>query len=215
MFRVAIIWALTSLFARTTVFAQSSPIYPANKTLTTVTINDNFYGTRNVSYFVTSNGLAIIDGDVVYGTVQDLLQHTIEDSTLGDIKAKRAFSAPNVWPSPNIKYKYDFDDTERRIGSTVSEAIRRWNVGAPYVIFTAVSPNGPLGIDGVVTISANDCEGCHASIGFTSAGHLFMGLQQDCNKTGLGCFADEATHEFGHILGMCCNLHVKNIASRD
>jgi hypothetical protein len=200
MYRFALIWALASLFARATVFAQNSPIYPVNKTLTIVTINDDFYGTRNVSYFVTSNGLAIIDGDVVYGTVQDLIQHTIENSTVGNVKAKRAFSASNVWPSPVITYKYDSDDTEQQLGSIVSEAIRRWNVGAPYLTFTAATPNGPDPIDGVVTISVGGCHGCHASIGFASTGSLFMGLQQDCDSGT--CTADEATHEFGHVLGM-------------
>jgi hypothetical protein len=202
MYRFALIWTLISLLTSAPAFAQNSPIYPSNKTLTTVTISDDFYGTRNVSYFVSSNGLAIIDGDVVYGTVQDLLQHTIENSTAGNAEAKRAFSASNVWPSPNITYKYDSDDTERRIAPIVIEAIRRWNVGAPYLTFSAVSPNSAHAVDGIVTINATDCDGCHASIGFASSGSLFMNLQQDCNKTGLGCFADEATHEFGHVLGM-------------
>jgi hypothetical protein len=200
MFRFALIWTLINLLARATVLAQNSPIYPVNKTLTTVTISDDNYGTRNVSYFVTSNGLAIIDGDVVYGTVQDLLQHTIENSTAGNANGKRAFSASNVWPSPVITYKYDSDDSERQLSSIVNEAIRRWNVGAPYLTFTRASPNGPDPVDGVVTISVGDCDGCHAAIvGFTPTGSLAMNLQQHCSDGT--CTPDEATHEFGHVIG--------------
>ena len=70
-----------------------SPIYPVHKTLIEVTINDDLYGTRDVSYFVTSNGLAVIDGDVVYGSIQDLTAHTIKNSIAV------------------INYKYDSDAT--------------------------------------------------------------------------------------------------------
>ena len=208
MYRSFLFSVLSSiiLFASNSTSAQvptnDSPIYPVNKTLSTVTIHDDFYGTRNVSYWVTSNNLAIIDGDVVYGTLQDLLDHTIKTPTTGISKAKRAFSAPNVWQAPIVIYKYDSDDTERRISSIVNEAIQRWNVGAPYIAFTATSPNGADHRDGVLTINATDCNGCQASIGFSaSSGAMSMNLQQDCNKTGLHCGPDEATHEFGHVLG--------------
>jgi hypothetical protein len=183
MYRYFLISILSSvsLFARILVFAQVpgnySPIYPVNKTLTTVTISDDLYGTRNVTYFVTSNGLAVIDGDVVYGTIGDLIEHTIENSTTGTVNAKRAFSASNIWQQAVIAYKYDSDATERRIDSFVSEAIQRWNAGAPYVTFKQTFPNGADPTDGIVTITANDCDGCSASsIGFTPTGPLFMNL---------------------------------------
>ena len=142
----------------------------------------------------------MIDGDVVYGTLQDLIAHTIDNSSDGSVHA-RAFSAPNTWPNAVITYKYDSDATELVLGSIVSEAIQRWRDGAPYLTFTATSPNGPEPTNGIVTITSKDCDGCHATIGFLASNPLSMNLQQDCPGNPGVCGADEANHEFGHVLG--------------
>ena len=47
------------------IISDTSPIY-ANKNTTSILIRDSVYGTRNVSYWVTDDRLAIIDGDVIY-----------------------------------------------------------------------------------------------------------------------------------------------------
>jgi hypothetical protein len=54
----------------------------------TLEIQDEFYGHRNVSYFVTSAGLALIDGDVVYGPVEDLLTHSTNQSITEEVSTQ-------------------------------------------------------------------------------------------------------------------------------
>src|SRR5437667_3967270 len=53
--------------------ANDLPAYPDNRVYHAIEINDAYYGRRNVSYFVSQVGLAVIDGDVVYGTEKELL----------------------------------------------------------------------------------------------------------------------------------------------
>jgi hypothetical protein len=47
-------------------------LYPTNNTLARTTIHDDRYGTRELSYFVNDHGFIITDGDIVYGTIDDL-----------------------------------------------------------------------------------------------------------------------------------------------
>lgn len=64
-------------------------------------------------------------------------------------------------------------------------------------------PNGAGGINGVVTIQGNTCDGCIASWGYDNSPRR-MNLQTSCGSaTGVAgmCGVDEATHEFGHLLG--------------
>jgi hypothetical protein len=178
----------------------NSLLFSVHENSTFITINDDFYGLRNVSYFVVSDGLAIIDGDVVYGREKDLLAHQVNHDTQLSHKKARAFSAPNTWPEAKISYKYVSDAVQSQLSPYVDEAIQRWKRGAPYLTFSQILPNSNSAMNGVVTISANDCDGCHAKIGYAND-DLRMNLQQDCPKSPGYCRSDEATHEFGHVLG--------------
>ena len=179
----------------------SSPLCPIHKNSTVITIHDDLYGLRNVSYFVVGDEWAIIDGDVVYGREKDLLAHQVNhnDTRLGYKKA-RAFSLPNTWPEAKIRYKYSSDAVQSQLSPYVDEAIRRWVMGAPYLTFSQILPNSDSAMNGVITISAADCDGCHANIGYANAG-LRMNLQQHCPSKPGHCGSSEATHEFGHVLG--------------
>jgi hypothetical protein len=89
---------------------EVSPIYPTNKTFRAITIFDELYGLRNVSYWITSSGLAIVDGDVVYGTEEELLSNEFNEPTL--VVVKCAFSGPGVWPAATVTFKYSSDAAE-------------------------------------------------------------------------------------------------------
>jgi hypothetical protein len=176
-----------------------SPNYPTNKTFHAIKIFDELYGLRNVSYWVASSGLAIIDGDVVYGTEEELLANEFNETAL--VVEKRAFSGPGGWPAATVTFKYESDAAESAISSVVNAAIAVWTATASYLTFTQLANSDALD-PGVITISANDCDGCHANRGFDASRGLKMNLQQACSSTGEFCGVDEAVHEFGHVLGM-------------
>lgn len=175
----------------------TSPIYPRKNT-TLILIKDPIYGTRNVSYWVTDDKLAIIDGDVIYGSVDDLLSHSLPDP-LAILKRTHSIRA-NTWPSATITYKFDSDATQTALGSIVNTAIDNWKKVAPYLKFTKVPLNSAVGQNGVVTIKAPACGGCNSAVGFVNA-PMTMRLQVSCTSAPGKCGILEATHEFGHLLG--------------
>ncbi|PPR06721.1 hypothetical protein CVT24_013041 [Panaeolus cyanescens] len=171
---------------------------------TFLTIFDDRYGYRNVSYFVR-NGLAIIDGDVAYGPVQNLLANKFDLKDAG--KRRRASSvyagSGFTWPNGNITYRYDSDGTELSVSSFVNDAIARWTKEAPYLTFFQLD-NIAKPENGVLLITSNVCDGCWATLGYANV-PLFMNLQQGCKTPGWdpgACDSDVTTHEFGHVLGL-------------
>ncbi|KDR69172.1 hypothetical protein GALMADRAFT_923492 [Galerina marginata CBS 339.88] len=178
-----------------------SPIYP-NKTTAVLEISDNFYGVRNVSYWVTDDGLAVIDGDVIYGTLEDLVahNHTGQPPTNMTRRAHSIFRNENPWASATITYNFNSAATQRLLGSIVSGAIANWKATAPYLDFKQVA-NSATGQNGVLTIKAPSCGGgCNSPIGFFNS-PMTMNLQQNCPGSGT-CGIVQATHEFGHALGL-------------
>jgi hypothetical protein len=157
-------------------------------------IEDDFYGLRNVSYTVTSTGLAVIDGDVIYGSIEELLAHDSRLSATNGVGTK-ALSVRRPWPGATIPYKFNSQNTANLLQGTVSTAISRWTNVAGYLSFPRL-PNSATPMNGIVTITstcgANDCQ---ASVGYDNSPRFI-------NLCSTGCGADQATHEFGHILGM-------------
>jgi Astacin (Peptidase family M12A) len=181
---------------------------PPGVNVTTVHILDA-HGERNISYYV-ANGYAIVDGDVAYGTVAELLSKVVPDSgNNGNITGRsfpRAFSilqSGPKWPGAIVKYKYDSASTQSKVSGFIDTAISRWQAMNPFLQFTQVSAPSPNAVAGVVTITAADCSGCYASvIGYSSSANLVVNLQQKCGSSFAGCFENEATHELGHVLGL-------------
>jgi len=166
----------------------------------TVTIRHPDYGVRNVTYFVV-DGDAIIDGDVHFGPVEELLAYSIPadtdpDDNDEDYLNRRAlsyFESKKSWPRGTWKYTYDSDNTERLLRNIVKEGIIRWKQRAPYFTFVKVGKN--VRTKGIVTISAKKGT-CHATIGFKGRSE-YMNL----NLGQPGCGPNQATHEIGHSLG--------------
>jgi len=176
-----------------------------NRTL--ARIKDAIYGTRDVSYFVVGD-LAIIDRDVIYGTVNQLRLHDIKinPSILNDnsqvIKEGRSLSVFSnaAWPSATVTYRYESDATATMLIPIVDAAIARWRSSAPWLTFTRLTPNNSAAANGVTTIRATQCGGCNSHIGYANAPRV-MNLQQSCPTNPGRCGVNEATHEFGHLLG--------------
>ena len=172
------------------------------------------------SWFYTPNGLVVVDGDIIYGTVDDFNRAVInttynsendlnvpanlgaptrrDTSPQADAVAKRSNSLfPNsagLWPSGKISFRYADDQTEQDLSSFVEAATDIWAKAVPCLSFTKV-PNGIGGSDPIVTISANvPNQGyCLASLGYSPFG-TFMQLD-----TGGGCGIPELVHEWGRF----------------
>lgn len=167
-------------------------------------IIDPFVGRRNVSYFTTSAGLAIIDGDVIYGTLSDLSESRVFDAiprreSIGH-RALTMGSSFSTWPNATVRYKFDSDETQDLLSGLMKTAISRWLTGAPYLKFLKEGINSKEGVDGVLTVTATRCGGCNSVMGW-SPGPRWMNLEQACEGKRRACGPDEATHEIGHILG--------------
>lgn len=174
-------------------------MYPTDKVFKVLTINDH-HGPRNISYFVTDKGHAVTEGDIVYGTEEQILSAAVGNGH--GHAAPRAFSfGPGVapWPQATVRFKYESDDAEAKLSSNVNRAIEYWLSGAPYLRFAQLSPNDRNAVPGILTITA-DCYSCHANIGYTENNPII-------NLCPGWCGLDAVTHEFGHALGKS-KLHI-------
>ncbi|KAF4615155.1 hypothetical protein D9613_003383 [Agrocybe pediades] len=173
----------------------------------TITIKDEEYGIRNVSYWVDDYNDAVIDGDVIYGPVDDLLanEYTGEDDDEDETNIKRrAFSVfyrKGTWPGGRILYKYEDDATEELLSHIVQPAMKEWKRRAPYLDFRHL-PNGRYTRMGVATITAKPCGGCNSHVGWEDSRNMRVNLQQSCGNSNGGCDYPEALHEIGHLLGL-------------
>lgn len=167
-----------------------------SRPLRTIQLNDRYFGSRKAAYYTTSDGLAVIDGDIIYGHVDDLLAN---NDALARIQRqrKRAFSGLHTWPSATVKFAYLSEETETSLSEIVNEAIRRWKTRAPYLNFLKLE-NDFARTDGVVTITGFDGS-CSATVGYSQnvSGGFHMNLDSQT------CDSGAATHEFGHVLGLC------------
>jgi hypothetical protein len=181
---------------------------PPGANVTTVHILDA-NGERNISYY-ESNGYAIVEGDVAYGTTAELLSNAVPADGANssrralplDARAHSIFPNGPKWPDAKVFYKYDSPETASQVSVWINVAISRWQAKNPFLEFIEVSPPSPVGVSGVVTITAFECGGCYATVGYSSSPGLVLNLQQKCGASSAGCFSNEATHEIGHVLGL-------------
>ena len=182
------------------VAAKINPgIFNLNKNMTAVTISDQG-DRRDVTYWTTPDGTAIVDGDIAYGSEAELLAARSGAAKRG--LEERSFFMGLKWTGGVINYRYYDAATAAKLQPHVDEAIRRWRSGAPFLQFNRL-PDGNKGGFGILNIVGVDCGGCWSHVGMRLMGNI-MNLQQPSTKCPGWCYADEATHEFGHLLGESC-----------
>ncbi|KAF4618625.1 hypothetical protein D9613_010093 [Agrocybe pediades] len=112
-------------------------------TLFTVLVT-KYYGIRNVSYWVTTDNGAALDGDIFYPrTVDDLPAPEYTGQQEGT-KVSGAFSilrGSRTWPNAIISYKYPDAATQRLLEPIVNQTIGEWKRAAPYLNFQRLSNN--------------------------------------------------------------------------
>ena len=175
---------------------------------------------QQTSWFFTPNGFAVMDGDIIYGRIEDFNRAVINitynsESDLNTAGAnataparrrsiispayhgvKRANSvfpgSSGLWPDGNILYRYADQETENSLSFYTEAAANIWQEVVPCLNFTKM-PNGVGGSDPIVTIYANiPNQGyCLASLGYSPFG-TFMSLDTTCG-------VPELIHEWGEF----------------
>jgi hypothetical protein len=145
--------------------------------------------TRTLSYFV-SDGLAIIDGDVIYGTEEQIIESSINNSS------KRAYS---IWPFENsrkwpfgiIQYQYEDEATASGRGPKFEEAIERWTNKLPFLTFMNLGVNNVPDVN-VLMVRAIEDSTSYSYVGYVPFPEVLLG-RPDLPETDYWY-----THSIGH-----------------
>jgi hypothetical protein len=112
---------------------------------------------QNITYFAY-DGLAIIEGDVIMGTVANI--QGASAVRRGDVN-KRSFSifptdGTRKWPGAEVLYKYESQTAKELHEDTFKLAIKLWTDKLPWLKFTELPPNPTLQTGGgPITIETN------------------------------------------------------------
>ncbi|RUS27661.1 hypothetical protein BC938DRAFT_482927 [Jimgerdemannia flammicorona] len=181
------------------------------------------YTPERLSYIVIPGNLTVIQGDICYGSFDEFAEHANILTTPGFVypntidqkynpqshphrRSLRPRDAPQQWPGAKIIYKYHSEYVKSKVSPYVLEAIKRWQLKSPYLKFVELNVSCE-NVPGQLTINSIPCGGCNANLGYSPDKPLYMNLQQSsyCDAPGLsntGCFDDDATHLFGHVIGL-------------
>jgi hypothetical protein len=150
---------------------------------------------RTVAWFQAGN-LAIVDGDVIFGTVADL-----ENAIVSPGVKKRAHSILATdsikWPGGVFTYKWESQELKNQKGANWDKAVKMWTDRVPSLTFIEASlpnsdhsdPGGP-----VLLVGGKDvCRGCSFSM-------IGRAPSKESNEISLGdCECPSAyAHEIGH-----------------
>jgi hypothetical protein len=146
-------------------------------------------GTAAASYEI-SDGMVVVDGDIVLGKASDLLGGRAAASTAlgkasGNILGSAMPGQANSWPSGRIPYMVETDDARK---ATILTAIREWN-GKAAVIWV---PKTAQDLDYVAFV--NHASTTNSSMGKVG-GRQVINFSPTSDMTG-------AMHEMGHSSGL-------------
>lgn len=143
---------------------------------------------KSVTYYKV-DGIAMIEGDIALGTVQEVEAKTAaaRDAVAAEPEVARGVGIPGSqfrWPNCRIPYEIDpaLPNQQR-----VTDAIAHWQAKTPFhfPLRTASDPNW---------VRFTDAGGCWSRVGM-------QGGQQTISL-GAGCSAGNAIHEIGHTVGL-------------
>jgi hypothetical protein len=153
-------------------------------------ISGTTFGIKAVQYAVV-DGLAVFEGDIVLGTVQQMDAKTeqLRQVQTGAVEMGVVITGAQFrWP--NCTVPYDIDATLPS-QNRVTDAIAHWesNSGFRFVLRTAANQ---AQFPDWVTFRPSS--GCSSSVG-RQGGQQFVNL-------GSGCTTGNAIHEIGHVVGL-------------
>jgi hypothetical protein len=138
-------------------------------------------GTKAVQYSVV-DGLAIFEGDIVLGTVQQIEQQT-EAARMGLPEAVAITGSQYRWKNCRIPYTIDPALTNQ---ARVTDAIAHWEAKTNYrfVVRTTEADY----------VTFRPGTGCSSMVG-RQGGQQFVNLAD-------GCLKGQTIHEIGHVIGL-------------
>lgn len=143
--------------------------------------------------FSRIDGLAIFEGDIVLGTVEQLEQQLTEARELavaGDIASAVGLSGTRFrWPNALIPYEIDPALPNR---NRVTEAVAHWEANT-RIRFAERTPANAARFPNFVRFSEQG--GCFSFVGMQGNGMQTISL-------GSGCTTGNAIHEIGHTVGL-------------
>jgi Astacin (Peptidase family M12A) len=153
-------------------------------------ISGTTFGIKAVQYAVV-DGLAVFEGDIVLGTVQQMDAKTeqLRQVQTGAVEMGVVITGAQFrWPNCTIPYDIDATLPSQ---NRVTDAIAHWesNSGFRFVLRTAANQ---AQFPDWVTFRPSS--GCSSSVG-RQGGQQFVNL-------GSGCTTGNAIHEIGHVVGL-------------
>ena len=151
----------------------------------TALISGNTFPATAVQYAVV-DGLAIFEGDVILGTVEEVERDTEQLRAVmsGELAAGVVITGDQFrWPNCRIPYTIDSGLSNQ---ARVTEAIAHWEEKTHYQFVVRTTESD------YVTFRAGS--GCSSMVG-RRGGQQFVNL-------GSGCSKGNVIHEIGHVVGM-------------
>jgi hypothetical protein len=137
------------------------------------------------------DGLAMFEGDIVLGTVEEVEQRTqmLRDVQSGTLQAGVMITGANRrWPNCQVPYDIDSNMPDQ---ARVTDAIAHWEANTRFRFVLRTPQNAAQFPDWVTFRSGS---GCSSTVG-KAGGQQFVNL-------GSGCTKGNAIHEIGHTIGL-------------
>ena len=162
----------------------------ASTDVRTAIIQGENFGPRAVQYSAIDD-LALFEGDIVLGTVEEVEQQTAQLAELlsGEISASVVISGSQFrWPNCRIPYTIDAALPNQ---ARVTDAIAHWESRTRFRFVLRTAANA-AGFPDFVTFRPGS--GCSSAVG-RRGGQQFVNL-------GAGCTLGNVIHEIGHVVGL-------------
>lgn len=172
--------------------ATDSPELRGSPTMGTAVIAGATFATKSVVYYEV-NGVAIVEGDICLGRVQDVQRAT-------DAAREAVAAEPGIafgvgitgsqfrWPNCQIPYEIDpaLPNQQR-----VTDAIAHWQATTPFRFPLRTAANAGQYPN---YVRFTDAGGCWSMVGMQGGQQLI--------SLGPGCSTGNAIHEIGHAVGL-------------